>query len=68
MLSSIPVTKAWLFGSYSRMEERPDSDIDLLVDLDRKNNVGLFEIGKIAFQLENAVGVIILAVVFWLHN
>jgi len=50
------------------MEERPDSDIDLLVDLDRKNNVGLFEIGKIAFQLENAVGVIILAVVFWLHN
>lgn len=62
------MTKAWLFGSYSRMEERPDSDIDLLVDLDRKNNVGLFEIGKIAFRLENAVGVIILAVVFWLHN
>lgn len=56
VLSSTPVTKAWLFGSYSRMEERPDSDIDLLVDLDRQKNVGLFEIGKIALQLENAVG------------
>ena len=56
VLSSTPVTRAWLFGSYSRMEERPDSDIDLLVDLDRQKNVGLFEIGKIALQLENAVG------------
>lgn len=56
VLSSTPVTKAWLFGSFSRMEERPDSDIDLLVDLDRQKNVGLFEIGKIALQLEHAVG------------
>ena len=24
-----PVLKAWLFGSYSRGEERPDSDVDL---------------------------------------
>ena len=23
-----PVLKAWLFGSYSRGEERPDSDVD----------------------------------------
>ena len=25
-----PVLKAWLFGSYSRGEERPDSDVDIL--------------------------------------
>lgn len=25
-----PVLKAWLFGSYARGEERPDSDVDIL--------------------------------------
>ena len=29
-----PVLKAWLFGSYSRGEETPQSDVDLLVQLD----------------------------------
>ncbi|MCR5238663.1 MAG: nucleotidyltransferase domain-containing protein [Prevotella sp.] len=26
-----PVLKAWLFGSFSRGEEREDSDVDLLI-------------------------------------
>lgn len=36
-----PVLKAWLFGSYSRGEERPDSDVDILVTLDHSQPVGL---------------------------
>ena len=36
-----PVLKAWLFGSFSRGEERPDSDVDLLVSLDYSEPVGL---------------------------
>ena len=36
-----PVLKAWLFGSYSRGEERPDSDVDILVDLDYSQPIGL---------------------------
>ena len=36
-----PVLKAWLFGSYARGEETPDSDIDILVDLDYSKPVGL---------------------------
>ena len=36
-----PVQKAWLFGSYARGEEREDSDIDLLVELDEKQRIGL---------------------------
>lgn len=31
-----PVEKAWLFGSFSRNEERPDSDVDILVKFIRR--------------------------------
>lgn len=36
-----PVERVWLFGSYARGEEREDSDVDLLVDLDPTQSVGL---------------------------
>ena len=36
-----PVLKAWLFGSYSRGEEKPDSDVDILVSLDYSKPIGL---------------------------
>ena len=36
-----PVLKAWLFGSYARGEETPDSDVDIMVDLDYSKPVGL---------------------------
>ena len=36
-----PVLKAWLFGSYSRGEQRPDSDVDILVSLDYSQPIGL---------------------------
>ncbi len=36
-----PVLKAWLFGSFSRGEEKPDSDVDILVVLDPSRPVGL---------------------------
>lgn len=36
-----PVNKAWLFGSYARGEENADSDIDLMIDLDHSQPVGL---------------------------
>lgn len=26
-----PIEKAWVFGSFSRGEERPDSDVDIMV-------------------------------------
>lgn len=36
-----PVLKAWLFGSFARGEETPDSDIDVLIVLDHSKPVGL---------------------------
>ncbi len=39
--SGKPVLKAYLFGSYSRNEANYDSDIDILVDLDYTQHIGL---------------------------
>ncbi|MBQ9476089.1 MAG: nucleotidyltransferase family protein [Bacteroidales bacterium] len=51
-----PVKKAWMFGSFSRMEDRPDSDIDILVDLDRTVPIGLLKYARMAGELENILG------------
>ena len=39
--SKQPVLKAYLFGSYSRGNENDNSDIDLLVELDYSQPIGL---------------------------
>jgi len=36
-----PVVKAWVFGSFSRGEETPSSDVDIIVKLDRSQPIGL---------------------------
>ena len=52
-----PVVKAWLFGSYSRGEETSESDVDILVQYDRKNyRVGLFTIVGIKQHLQELLG------------
>lgn len=47
-----PVTKAWIFGSFSRGEETPNSDIDILVNYDRSQPIGLFKIAGMSVDLE----------------
>ena len=51
-----PVKRAWLFGSFSRMEERPDSDIDILVDLDHSAPIGLLQYAGMVNKLESLLG------------
>ena len=36
-----PVLKAWLFGSFARGEQTPESDVDILVVLDKEQPVGI---------------------------
>ena len=55
-LATQPVTKAWLFGSFSRGEERPDSDVDILVTYDKDAYVSLFTISRIMCGLEDILG------------
>lgn len=51
-----PVERAWLFGSFSRMEEKPDSDIDILVDLDTSKPIGLLKYASMINDLESMLG------------
>ena len=51
-----PVLKAWLFGSYSRGEQREDSDVDLLVKFDRSIPIGLFAYIRMHRELEEILG------------
>ena len=48
-----PVLKAWLFGSYSRGEERPDSDVDILFIPDMSQKFSLFTLGGMYMDLKD---------------
>lgn len=55
--ASQPVNRAWVFGSYSRGEQTPDSDVDILVDFDREHaTIGLFEYVRMINQLKDLTG------------
>lgn len=56
VLQDAPVEKAWLFGSFARMEERKDSDIDVLVQFDHQHPIGLFAFSSLVEKLETAAG------------
>jgi hypothetical protein len=55
-LSGAPVSKAWVFGSFARMEERDDSDIDILVSLDNSQPMGLMSFSELILKMEKATG------------
>ena len=48
-----PVNRAYLFGSCSRGEETPDSDVDILVDLDKSQPIGLFQYINMKLDLQD---------------
>jgi predicted nucleotidyltransferase len=50
--ASQPIKKAWLFGSCSRGEERPDSDVDILVEYEDSDNISLFAISRMISSLK----------------
>lgn len=51
-----PVLKAWLFGSYARGEETPESDVDLLVEFDHSSPIGLFAYAQMWRELKERLG------------
>lgn len=51
-----PVLKAWLFGSFARGEETPDSDVDILVQYDNNAKISLLTISHMMGELEKSIG------------
>lgn len=51
-----PVLKAWLFGSYSRGEQRSDSDVDILILPDKSQHFSLFTLSEIYEDLKDLLG------------
>lgn len=47
-----PVNRAYLFGSCSRGEETTDSDVDIMVDLDKTKPIGLFQYVTMKLELQ----------------
>lgn len=52
-LKTQPVLKAWIFGSYSRGEQRPDSDIDIMVSFLPTANISLLQHASMIIDLQN---------------
>ena len=51
-----PILKVWLFGSFSRGEEREDSDVDLLILPDKSQHFSLFTLSGMYEDLKNLLG------------
>ncbi len=55
ILSGGGVIEASVFGSFTRGEVQPDSDLDLLVRY--KETVSLFDVGGLKYELEKLLGI-----------
>ena len=51
-----PVVRAWLFGSFARGEETPESDVDILVEYDDSARISLLTISHMMGELEKNTG------------
>jgi predicted nucleotidyltransferase len=51
------ITRLQMFGSRARGDNREDSDLDLLVDVDPDRKLSLFELAGVRLDLSDALGV-----------
>lgn len=47
------IRTAWMYGSFSRKDDGPHSDVDLAIETD--DGFSYFDLAEIQFQLENAI-------------
>lgn len=52
-LATKPVARAFIFGSFARNEEQPESDIDILIEIDQQVRMGLIKFANMKFDLED---------------
>ncbi len=49
------VAAAWLFGSVARGEEKLNSDVDIMVEMNSQKQYSMFDLMDIAFLIEQAI-------------
>ena len=55
-LSKTNITRAWVFGSFARGEEKDTSDLDLLVDYEKSSGLSLLGIVRYQLDMEKLIG------------
>jgi hypothetical protein len=51
------ITEMGIFGSYVRGEQRPDSDVDILIELERPPRFSLIGLVELEYYLSELLGV-----------
>lgn len=46
------IKKAWIFGSFAREDDRPDSDIDIMIEEKDKKSFSYFDLADVQHNLE----------------
>lgn len=49
------VATAWLFGSAARQEDKPNSDVDIMVEMNTKKKYSFFDLLDIAYLIEKQI-------------
>lgn len=50
------ILKAWVFGSFAREDDKPNSDIDLLIADDRNQKFNYFDLAELQHNLKQSIG------------
>ena len=51
------VAEIGIFGSYVRGEQRPDSDLDILIELERPTRISLIDLVELELYLSDLLGI-----------
>lgn len=56
-LDSLKPLRIGIFGSYARGENKTDSDLDVLIDLDYSRQISLLDLVRVEEDLSDALGI-----------